>query len=162
MNLSPDEISWLLRWLKEQKKRMPGGQSRGPSYNVAGRDLDEIFLIFREDAVWAGTLCWQVVSERIATGQWPKMKPSHSYWLRQRWLMAERFCRDSLVKAPAAHATKPSNVDATVRWLLIELWDTGLVDLWIRENARDCVYADHFKCEESPGELERYFAKHNM
>ena len=77
--------------------------------------------------------------------------------------MAERYCREVLERpshlASPVVAQRPPDPEAAVRWLLLDLWDGQLVDVWIRENARDCVYADHYKSEDAPYELERYLQK---
>jgi hypothetical protein len=163
MNPTLEEIAWLYSWLKEHKEKMPGGRSSGPHYNASCWDLDDLFRAFREDAVGSRDRVWQAVLKRGQSGAWPKMKSSDAFWLRERWLMAERYCREVLEEGsnPVSQipVSSPKDTQATIEWLLLDLWDDTLVDLWIRENARDYVYADHYKSEEAPEELERYLRK---
>jgi hypothetical protein len=93
MNLTHGEVAWLLLWLEDHQKKMPGGRSHHPHYDATSWDFDDLFRAFREDAVWTRETVWQAVSDRAKTGTWPKMKPTHSFWLRERWLMASRYCR---------------------------------------------------------------------
>jgi hypothetical protein len=167
MNLSPQEITWLYLWLEEHQKKMPGGRSRRPHYNATSWDLDDLFRAFRVDAVWSREIVWKAVSERAAAGAWPKMEPSHSFWLMQRWEMASRYCCAVLEKASKEDsspiiAASPVDAQAAIKWLLLDLWDGRLVDLWIRENARDCVAVDWPESGEEPYLLEQYLKKRGM
>jgi hypothetical protein len=78
--------------------------------------------------------------------------------------MALRYCRAVLEKRSrsdpsAVVASRPTDAQAAIKWLWIDLWDTRLVDIWIRENARVCVAVDWPEDDEAQRELDRYFDK---
>ena len=165
MNMSAEEFAWLLLDLESVAKKMPGTRSQDPHYDASTWDLDDLFRAFRADAVWSRDIIWKAVSERATSGIWPKMETKHSFWLRQRWLMALRYCRAVLENRrhsdpTAVVANRPKDAEAALKWLWIDLWDTRLVDVWIRENARSCVAVDWPESGEGiEQELERYFRK---
>jgi hypothetical protein len=163
MNPTIQEIAWILLWLEDHQKKMPGGRSRPPHYDATSWDFDDLFRVFRREATGSPDRLWQAVTERASTGLWPKMKPTDSFWLRQRWAMAVRYCRAVLEKRSrsdptAVLASRPTDAQAAIRWLLSDKWDERLADIWIRENARDCVSCD-WPEDGREYELERYFQK---
>jgi hypothetical protein len=163
MNLTPQEMAWLLAVLEDIQKKMPGARSREPHYDASSWDFDDLFRAFREQAVWSRDIIWQAVAERISTGVWPKVEPKYSFWLRQRSLLALRYCRAVLEKSNGSDsktviASRPNDAQAALKWILLDLWDTRLVDMWIRENARACVSSD-WPEEGVEYELEKYFEK---
>ena len=164
MNLTPQEIAWSLLELEGFQKKMPGTRSRAPHYDASSWDLEDLFRAFREDAVWSRDIVWRAVCERASTGIWPKMETRYSFWLLQRWLMALRYCRAVLEKRSksdpsAVVASRPTDAQAAIRWLWIDLWDTRLVDIWIRENASLCVGVDWPEDGGTQRELDRYLEK---
>jgi hypothetical protein len=171
MNLTPQEIAWLLLWLEDHQKKMPGARAHPPHYNATSWDIDDLFRAFREDAVWSRDILWQAVSVRAGTGVWPKIESRYAFWLRQRWTMAIRYCRAVLETRShsdptAVLASCPKDAQAAIRWLLLDEWDGRLVDIWIRENARDCVSCDWLDDsedgDERERELERYFERRGI
>ena len=166
MNLTPQETAWLLVWLEDHQKKMPGARSYPPHYDATSWDIDDIFHVFRREAVFSHDRVWQAVSERASTGLWPKMKSEDAFWLRQRWAMATRYCRAVLEKhSRSANSTVlakcPTDAQAAIKWLLLDEWDRRLVDIWIHENARDCIGCD-WPEDGREHELEREFQKRGI
>jgi hypothetical protein len=123
------------------------------------------------DAVWSRDVLWKAVCERAENGIWPKIESRHAFWLRQRWELACRYCRAVLEKQTrsdptAVLASRPTDAQAALKWLLIDQWDARFVDIWIRENARDCVFCDWLEESEDGDdrekELERNFQKRGI
>jgi hypothetical protein len=158
-----EELAWLLVWFEEHKRKMPSSRRFEPYYNASSWDLDDLFRAFREDAVGNRQAVWDAVWERSKLGKWPKIHSSTAFWLKERWEMAESFCRYLLqtrnASLPPVLAAQPTNPEASIKWLLLDMWDTSLVDAWIRERAREFVFADDGHCEGSEAELERYLNK---
>lgn len=77
--------------------------------------------------------------------------------------MAERYCRDLAgLGFPAvvpSDAIPPNDVLGAIAWLVLGLWDERLVDVWLRENARDYVSVEDPTLEESIIALEIYLRK---
>jgi hypothetical protein len=77
--------------------------------------------------------------------------------------MSERYCLEvagmGIHSATPSQASPPKDAKAATAWLLLELWDARLVDVWIWENARYYVQVADPSAEESIIELEIYLRK---
>jgi len=163
MNLTSQEAGLICSWLRSNAKKLPSPRTFHPCYNVDSWDLQDLFRAFRRDATESRDKIWTFVVQRFDTGVWPKMKTSDAFWLRERWQMAERYC--SQVAGLGVYSPIPSDVappkdfQTTAAWLLLDLWDSRLVDVWIRENARAYVSVWDPSLDESMVELEIYLRK---
>lgn len=163
MKLTDQQLQSALQWLEAHRMKKRGGKPFSPHYNATSWDLDDLFRAFRRDAVGSRDIIWQAVSERTIKGDWPKLQSRDSFWLSQRWSMAVRYCQEVLEQSKTtATSEAPSNhpkVDMeAVKWLLMDLWDQSLVDVWIQENARDSVVVE-WPEDDNEYQLEAYFRK---
>jgi hypothetical protein len=159
--LTLGEAHWLCGRFIEYRKRLPSARRFQPIYDAGSWTLSALFEAFRRDATASGERVQTFLIHRLATGAWPKMKTSEAFWLRARWEMADRYCREvagiAFDSSPGVKAgVSPKDVQAVTSWLLVELWDTRLVEIWIREHARDYVSVSDNTLDGSRIELERY------
>jgi len=91
------------------------------------------------------------------------MKTADAYWLRQRWAMAQYYCREAsetgIRSASPAPPTPPRDAQKAIGWLLLDLWDERLSDLWVAEHARDFVVVEDPTLHEAATDLEIYLRK---
>ena len=160
MNLSFDNLAWLAQWFKRHGKKLPHPRKWVPLYNATSWDLDDLFACFRRDALYTRNQVWTTLLERDKTGAWPKMQTSDAFWLRARWHAAEEFCNTAIAgkmsSATSYPGYPPTDVQAAIKWLVLDLWDEQLVDEWICQHARDYVYTESYGEPETADDLERY------
>lgn len=163
MKYTYEELAWLLVWLEEHKVKMPNPRRFQPYYDASSWDLDDLFRAFREDAVSNRQAVWDAIWERSKLGKWPRVHSSTAFWLRERWGMAEEYCRYLLQTRDSSLgpvlATRPPNPEASIKWFLLDKWDQSLVDAWLRDRAREFVFADDGHCDGSEAGLERHLEK---
>jgi hypothetical protein len=162
MTLSPEEAAWLYFRFQQHDKKMPSPRTFQPYYNASSWDLDDLFTTFRDDAL--DTLHTTAKAVLVVTQgkAWPRMTTKEAFWMRERWQMAERYCRQLVTTKYALGPvpnTPPVDVPAALEWLLTDLWAEQLVDVWLRENARSYVSVEDYSLQESITELEIYLRK---
>jgi hypothetical protein len=161
VKLMAGEALWIQEWLQAHGQKLPGVRRFQPGYKADSGNFDEIFRVFRLDAIGFRESIWKAVLERSISGAWPRVDRETAFWLRERWKMAQRLCALIIQKGnnSATRASRPKDAQTTIRWFLLEAWDERLVDLWVREHAREYVYTDYGCPEESIIELEIYLRK---
>jgi hypothetical protein len=159
--LTPGEALWLQVRLEEHGRKIPAVYNYRPFYPLKHNDLEELVRAFREEAIGARERIWILVLERSIKGAWSKAKRQDAFWLRQRWNMAARLCQGLLERNndSAIRATPPKDALETTKYILLDLWDRRLVDIWLREHAREYIVLDQYCAEERREELESFLQK---
>lgn len=153
------ETAWLLLQLEELCEKMPRKSQYLPYYDARSWDLDDLFRAVREETLSFPEPIWSAVQERAMTGEWPKLGKEVSFWLRERLSTALLYCQVVLERANHSdpiQATRPTDGQAAIRWLLLDLWHEQLSDIWLRDNARAYVSVSWAEEEDSEEQLERY------
>lgn len=162
MPLSPEELAWSLLQLEKLEANLPKRCFRNyPFYDATSWDLDDLFRTFRRDTRSSRELIWSVLLERAKLGVWPNLSKEVFFWLRQRLAMARRYCEAVLAKSHRSgpiSASPPKDAPAATKWLVLDLWDERLAEIWLRENARTYVVVS-WPEDDNEYELERYLEK---
>jgi hypothetical protein len=162
MPLSHQELAWSLPQLEELEANLPNRRFRNyPFYDATSWDLDDLFCAFQQDMCSSRDLIWSALLERVTLGIWPNLPKPAFFWLRQRLAMAIRYCRTVLEKSLPSDpipANRPKDAPAAIKWLVLDLWDERLAELWLRENAREYVVVS-WPEDDNEYELERYLQR---
>ncbi len=162
MPLSDEELAWCLLQLEQLEANLPKRRFRNyPFYDATSWDLDDLFRAFREDMRSSRDLIWSALLERAKFDVWPDLPKAAFFWLRQRLAMARRYCRSVLEESSRSdpiQANPPKDAPAAMKWLVLDLWDERLAEIWLHENAREYVVVS-WPEDGNDYELERYLKK---
>ena len=161
MNLTPQEAFWLLGWFRANRKRLPSGQTYAPHFDATSYNADELLWFLREDALGWDEVITAVITA-LTTGQKrERLKREAAFWINVRWDATDSYCMALARKGPctAVSATRPADVSAAIRWLLLDAWRDRFVDEWVRENARNYITVDDPSIQESVIDLEIFLRK---
>lgn len=162
MLLSHEELAWSLLQIEQLEGNLPKRRFRNyPFYDASSWDLDGLFRAFREDMRSSGDLISSALLERAKSGTWPDLPKEAFFWLRQRLAMALRYCRsvlDECNHSAPIQANRPKDAQAAIRWLVLDLWDGSLAEIWLKDHAREYVVVS-WPEDGNDYDLERYLRK---
>jgi len=151
--LTHEEWAWTYAILTQWGKGLPRAGKTG--YKGNGWDVDDLYETARSDISFGRDEVWKVIEERATMGAWPKVRPELARRINARWKAALNFSKGVLqvVKEDTGKApdvVKPNDPEKVLKELILDYWDSFLVDNWLSDNLPDMIYFDSY--DEGPSD----------